>query len=204
MSHWSKQPDLLTFPSLVPYVRSKELLNHYDDIIKWKHFPHNWPFVRGIHRSQVNSPHKDQWCGALMFSLIGTQINSWVKNGKAGDWRRHRTHYDIIVVIALNNRVGVFLYYYHLTFFFHSFFIFYIRWEFFQFLNIKHKFVIVYHHGKSTKDNVITGVFLPWWFFLTLVEWHLHISTDPWLSRDTRIKVAYCFFEQQQYHLMMG
>ena len=24
-----------------------------DDVIKWKHFPRNWPFVRGIHRSPV-------------------------------------------------------------------------------------------------------------------------------------------------------
>ena len=24
-------------------------------------FPRYWPFVRGIHRSPVNSPHKDQW-----------------------------------------------------------------------------------------------------------------------------------------------
>ena len=22
----------------------------YDDVIKWKHFPRYWPFVRGIHR----------------------------------------------------------------------------------------------------------------------------------------------------------
>ena len=26
-----------------------------------------WPFVRGIYRSPVNSPHKSQWHGALMF-----------------------------------------------------------------------------------------------------------------------------------------
>ena len=32
----------------------------HDDVIKWKHFPRNWPFVRGIHRSPVNSPHKGQ------------------------------------------------------------------------------------------------------------------------------------------------
>ena len=42
----------------------------HDDVIKWKHFPRYWPFVRGIHRSPVKSPHKGQWCGALMFSLI--------------------------------------------------------------------------------------------------------------------------------------
>ena len=30
----------------------------HDDVIKWKHFPRYWPFVGGIHRSPVNSPHK--------------------------------------------------------------------------------------------------------------------------------------------------
>ena len=29
-----------------------------DDVIKWKHFPCYWPFVRGIHRSPVNSPQR--------------------------------------------------------------------------------------------------------------------------------------------------
>ena len=42
----------------------------HDDVIKWKHIPRYWPFVWGIHRSPVNSPHKGQWRGALMFSLI--------------------------------------------------------------------------------------------------------------------------------------
>ena len=37
---------------------------------KWNHFPRYWPFARGIYRSPVNSPHKGQWCGALMSSLI--------------------------------------------------------------------------------------------------------------------------------------
>ena len=70
----------------------------HDAVIKWKHFPRYWPFVWGIHRSQVNSPHKGQWCGALMFSLICTCINGWVNNRKAGDLRRHRAHYDVIVM----------------------------------------------------------------------------------------------------------
>ena len=43
--------------------------NYYDDVIKWEHFSRYWPFVRGIHRSPVNSPHKGQWRGALVFSL---------------------------------------------------------------------------------------------------------------------------------------
>ena len=45
---------------------------HHDHVIKWKTFPRDWPFVRGIHRWPVNSLHKGQWRGALMFSLIFT------------------------------------------------------------------------------------------------------------------------------------
>ena len=33
-----------------------------------------------------------------MFSLICVWINGWVNNGEAGDLRRHRTHYDVIVI----------------------------------------------------------------------------------------------------------
>ena len=69
-------------------------------MMKWKHFPRYWPFVRGIHRSPVNSPHKGRWRRALMFSLICTRINSWVNNGEAGELRRHRAHRDVIVMVA--------------------------------------------------------------------------------------------------------
>ena len=72
----------------------------HDDVIKWKHFPRYWPFVRGIHRSPVNSPHKSQWRGALMFSLMCARINSWVNNREAGDLRRYRHHYDVIVMLV--------------------------------------------------------------------------------------------------------
>ena len=65
----------------------------HDDVIKWKHFPRFWPFVRGIHRSPVNSLHKGQWHGALIFSLICAWINGWVNNDEVGDLRRHRAHY---------------------------------------------------------------------------------------------------------------
>ena len=70
----------------------------HDDVIKWKHFPRYWPFVRGIHRSPVNSPHKGQWTGALMFSLICVWINGWVNNRKAGDLGRYRARNDVIVM----------------------------------------------------------------------------------------------------------
>ena len=67
----------------------------HDDVIKWNHFPRYWPFVWGIHRSTVNFPHKGQWRGALMFSLICAWINAWVNNGDAGDLTRYRAHYDV-------------------------------------------------------------------------------------------------------------
>ena len=70
----------------------------YDDVIKWKHFPRYWPFVRGIQWWPENSPHKGQWRGALMFSLIFAWMYGWVHTGEAGDLRRHRAHYDVIVM----------------------------------------------------------------------------------------------------------
>ena len=76
---------------------SSDFLVH-DDVSKWNHFPRYWRFVRGIHRSAVNSPHKDKWRGALMFSLICVWVKGWVKNRRAGDLRRYRAHYDVTVM----------------------------------------------------------------------------------------------------------
>ena len=56
-------------------------------------------FVRGNHRSLVDSPHKGQWRGMLMFSLICTWTNSWANDRDAGDLKRHRAHYDVTVMI---------------------------------------------------------------------------------------------------------
>ena len=56
------------------------------------------PFVWGIHWLQVNSPHRGQWRGALMFSLICAWINAWVYSREAGDLRRHRASDDVIVM----------------------------------------------------------------------------------------------------------
>ena len=71
----------------------------HDDVIKWKPFPRYWPFLRGIHRLPLNSPHKGQWCGALLLSLICVWINGWVNNREAGDLRRDRAHQDVIVMV---------------------------------------------------------------------------------------------------------
>ena len=70
----------------------------HDYVIKWKHAPRYWPFMRGIHQWPVNSPHKGQWRKALMCSFIGPWINDWVNNREAGDLRLHPAHYDFIVI----------------------------------------------------------------------------------------------------------
>ena len=68
-----------------------------NDIINWNYFPCYWPFVRGIQRSTVDSPHKGQWRGALMLTLIC----AWAKNRDVGDLKRHRGHYDVTVLIII-------------------------------------------------------------------------------------------------------
>ena len=68
---------------------------YHDDVIKWRYFPRYWTFVRGIHRSPVNSPHKTRvaelWC------FLWSAINGWINNSEAGDLRRHRAHYDVTI-----------------------------------------------------------------------------------------------------------
>ena len=62
-----------------------------DDVIKWKHFPRYWPFFRGIHRSPVDSSHKGQGRGALMYS--------WANSPNAGDLRRDGVQCDLTVMM---------------------------------------------------------------------------------------------------------
>ena len=44
-------------------------------------------------------PHKSQWRGALVFSLTCAWTNGWVNNRYAGGLGRHRTHYDVTVMM---------------------------------------------------------------------------------------------------------
>ena len=72
------------------YISFKNLYHYHDDVVKWRHFPRYWLFGRGTHRSPVNSPHKSQWRGALVLSLICAWINALVNT---------RAHCDVIVKI---------------------------------------------------------------------------------------------------------
>ena len=81
----------------IPSVLQSIALTH-DDVMKGKHFSHYCPFVRGIRLSLVNSPHKGQWRGALIFSLICTWTNFWINDHDTGDLRRHCAHYDVTLM----------------------------------------------------------------------------------------------------------
>ena len=105
---WNFQENLFIFVKWLEImtnngaVGSAEDVTFHNDVIKWKHFPRYWPFVRGIYRSPVNSTHKGQCRRALLFSLTHDWINGWVNNREAGDLRRLRAHYDVVV---MRNRI---------------------------------------------------------------------------------------------------
>ena len=63
-----------------------------------EHFSRNWPFVRGIHRRPVNSPH--EWPVTRSFDVFfDLCLNKRLRNNReAGDLRRYRAHYDVIVM----------------------------------------------------------------------------------------------------------
>ena len=85
--------------------RDRTFTYNHNDVIKWKQFPRYCPFVRGIHRSPVDSLHKGQWPWDLMFSLTCVWTNGWVNNR---DLRRHRAHDDVTVrttVIATDSTI---------------------------------------------------------------------------------------------------
>ena len=82
-----------------------ELSKAHDDVIKWKHFPRYWPFVRAIHRSPVTGEFPSQMPKTRSFNfffLICDRINDRVNNREVGDLRRHRAHYDVTVMSSLS------------------------------------------------------------------------------------------------------
>ena len=67
----------------------------HNDVIKRKHFPRYWPFVRGIHQSPVNSPHKGQWRGVFNVFLNLRMKNCckqswgwWFETSSCSLWRQ--------------------------------------------------------------------------------------------------------------------
>ena len=69
----------------------------------WRHQMETFFRVTGHLRGELTGHRwipntKTSDTGLLTFSLICVRINGWVNNGEAGDLRRHRAHYDVIVM----------------------------------------------------------------------------------------------------------
>ena len=89
--------EIYLFPAMINACDSSifsRFITH-DDVIKWRYFWRNFPFVQGSYRSPLNSSHKGPWRGALIFPLICAWINGWVNNRESGDSGRHNNHYEV-------------------------------------------------------------------------------------------------------------
>ena len=80
---------------MVPYFLRMVPMWH-DDVIELKHFSCYWPFVRGIHRSPVDFPHKEQVTQSFdvfwVFFLVYAWTNGWTNSGISSDLIRYAGH----------------------------------------------------------------------------------------------------------------
>ena len=71
----------------------------HDDVIKCKHFPRNWPFVRETTSQQwiplTKARDVELWC---FLPSMPEKKNSWANYRDASVLRCHHTHYDITVM----------------------------------------------------------------------------------------------------------
>ena len=74
----------------------------HDDVIIWKHFPRNWPFVREIHWCQPGhrwislTKASDAELCYFLWSAPEQTVEQTLR-----DLKRHHAHYDVIVMIRL-------------------------------------------------------------------------------------------------------
>ena len=85
----------------VVHISYPELLNGY---AWWRHQMETFPALLALcaGNSPVTGEFPAQRAVTWSFdvSFDRTWINGWVINGEAGDLRRHRTHYDVTVMVS--------------------------------------------------------------------------------------------------------
>ena len=85
-----------------------------DDVIKWKHFPRYWPFVRGIDRSPVGSPHKRPVARSfdviydlhLKKRLSDQSRRRWFEKPSHSLWR-HCNHPEVSMQISICIQISI-------------------------------------------------------------------------------------------------
>ena len=73
----------------------------HDDVIKWKHFPFYWPFVRGIHRSPVDSLTEALSFDVFFDLRLNERLNKqsrcqWSETPSRSLWRHCNDNGDVI------------------------------------------------------------------------------------------------------------
>ena len=63
-------------------------IESHDDVIKWKHFPRNWSFVRGINRSPMNSPQRPV---TQSFEVFDLHLDKPLSRQSWGWWNETRS-----------------------------------------------------------------------------------------------------------------
>ena len=91
------QAGQITGPGGAALKRTRFTYGIHDDVIKWKHFPRNWP-LSGEFTGPGEFPTQRPVTRSFDGFFICVWINGWVYNGEAGDLRRHRGHYDVNVM----------------------------------------------------------------------------------------------------------
>ena len=66
------------------HVTARDSWSNQDDVIKWKHFPRYWPFVRGIHRSSLNSSQRP--VTRSFDALFDVRVNKRLRKQSWGWW----------------------------------------------------------------------------------------------------------------------
>ena len=69
---------------------SRPLWRHCNDVMVWQVFPHDWPFVYGIHR---HLSQRDPWRGAWMYCAVADPSKLFNKQSSC---RWFETPYDVI------------------------------------------------------------------------------------------------------------
>ena len=79
--------------------RARYLSVHHDDVIRWKHFPRYWPFVRGIHRwipsQRPETRNFDVFFDIRLNKRLSKQSWGWWFDTPSGPLLRH-CNVDII------------------------------------------------------------------------------------------------------------
>ena len=75
----------------------------HDEVMTWECFPHYWPFVRGIHQSLVDCPHKGSVIKGNTFHITdplwGESTSDWWIALTKGQWFRE---FKLLFVESLN------------------------------------------------------------------------------------------------------